>query len=166
MNNSNIALEAFNQFSAAFSKKIINPKPCDLFSNIFYYLDYPEGYPRYTYFIIDKKNNILAQCIIVLSPIVKINTMRWQIGWCVKDNYRKKGLASYLVSRSLLDFILDKNKNKNKYIIEAIVDIDNIASLKIGNKIIGGCKYFYKDKSKAYIFQKIISSTNKDMIVT
>lgn len=136
MNNSEKALEAFKQFVFAFENTSMPIYQSKLFNKIYLHIDIPNGAPRFTYFMFDSVNNkIIAQSIIIFSNIIQQNKRKWQIGWCVEENYRGQNIGYNLAKMALAEFVYHLKQQIIGDIIEANIDINNLASIRIAQKL-------------------------------
>lgn len=158
MNNSETAKEAFDHFVSAFENKLINVEPCKLFNDVFVHIDIPNQTPRFTYVMFDSLNSkkVIAQSVIVFAGMVEGDKKKWQIGWCVDEDHRQKGIGYDLASKALQEFSYNLKKDLEGDYMEANVDEGNIASIRIAEKLIGGEEILARKEpgKKAHSFLK------------
>lgn len=162
MNNSEMAILAFHHLQQAYQQNLISFEPCKTSSNLFLHLDFPTGNqnePRLTYVIFDPKNpkKIVAQCIVNFSRMISQYDRKWDIGWCVDEEYRNQGYGSKVAELALEAF--SNIPNVKEDVLEASVDENNIASLKIAEKLIGSKELVFNEDTNLTVhsFLKVIA---------
>lgn len=160
MNNMETAQEAFNHFVTAFERGLIKVSPCSLFDDVYVHIDMPDQTPRFTYIMFDPENTkkVIAQCVIMFAHNLSDGNKKWIIGWCTDSKHRNKGIGYDLSNKALQEFSYQlRNKLKGDY-IEANVDTNNLASLRIAEKLIGNEEILIKaNGEKAHSFLRQFS---------
>lgn len=146
--NQVMAEKAFNEFSNAFDKKIIDLHQCGNSKDLYLHADQPEGTVRLTYAMFsDDKKTVTAMAIIHFTERYANGMSKWSIGWYVNPDYRSKGLGANITKLALDEFVKNMKPNlPSDFYIEASVDPENIASNKIAEKLIGN-KEVVKDEN-------------------
>ncbi|MCT9356981.1 GNAT family N-acetyltransferase [Acinetobacter baumannii] len=134
-----MAEKAFNEFSNAFDKKIIDLHQCGISKDLYLHADQPQGTVRLTYAMFsDDKKTVTAIAIIHFSEHYENGMSKWSIGWCVNPDYRNQQLGTTITKLALDEFVKNMKPNlPSDFYIEASVDPENIASRKIAEKLIG-----------------------------
>lgn len=161
MNNTETAVEAFKALKIGFEKGVVQFTHTALFDDLSLHIDTPNGIPRFTYVLFDPLNPeiIVAQCVIVFADWVSETERKWQIGWCVDEKYRNKGLGFEVAYKALTQF--SQIEQVQGDYIEATVDQDNVPSLKISEKLIGSEEILFNEDTglNVHSYLKAIEKT-------
>lgn len=121
-------------FQDAFTKKQITLSSCVVHPEMKVLLDNAEGTPRITYALLDGEK---IKGIAIYVPVEAIDGMPcFGLGYAVAEQYRKQGVATEIVQKSLDEMRTGFKKSLPKFYVEAIVGIDNRASNKVASKLI------------------------------
>lgn len=157
-----MAVMAFNHLKSAYKQKLISFEKCRTSSDLYCHMDFPTGdqrAPRFTYVIFDPKNpeKIVAQCIVNFSRMISEYDRKWDIGWCVDEEYRNQGYGFKVAKQALESFLSIKNVKGDA--IEASVDEGNVPSLKIAANLIGSEQTLCNEDTglNAHSFLKVIN---------
>lgn len=123
-------------FQQAMNTGAIHIHPCSLDKTLLHHFDYPQGKPRMTYVRLDEQKQVTA--LIQFLHVEPYEGERcFGVGWAVPTEFRGKGRSgkTFLDAlREIRHVFLSKNPGKGFY-VEAIVGIDNLASLKTAKKV-------------------------------
>lgn len=152
MSGTELAEEGLRQIAIAIQKKAISIERGRVSDDIYAHGDRPLGTPRLTYVMFSPsvENQVIARCVIMLDR-VEGNTPVWQIDWAVLKAYRSQGYGLSIVAKSLMEFTSGMKGKTQGYAIEAVVDEENEASLKIARKALGNEKRILKDSAGHYV---------------
>ncbi|BBQ10981.1 MULTISPECIES: GNAT family N-acetyltransferase [Stenotrophomonas] len=142
MTGAELAEEGLRQVAIAAKNGDIDFQRGRVHEDIFAHADQPAGMMRLTYVMISPtvENEVIARCVMLLDR-VEANTPVFQMDWAVLESYRGQGFGIAVALKSLMEFTNGmQGKLKSGYVIEAVVDEGNDASLKIARKILGGEK--------------------------
>jgi hypothetical protein len=159
--NSQMAEEAFTKFSYAVKQGEIQLQPCVHHDEICVYADSPESKPRFTYAILSPENpkEVMAMVVIVLDGIYADKKTTWSITWAVAKEHRNIMMGSYIAGISLHEFVTNAGGKLGDFAIEAVVDIENLGSRKISQKLLGNEKIVKNaDGTEVYSYMKIFKS--------
>lgn len=157
-----MAVMAFNHLKLAYKEKLISFEKCRTSDDLYGLIDFPTGdqrEPRFTYVIFDPENpeKIVAQCIVNFSRMISQYDRKWDIGWCVDEEYRNQGYGFKVAKQALESFLSIQNVRGDA--IEASVDGGNIPSLKIAANLIGSEKTLFNEDTglTVHSFLKVIN---------
>lgn len=160
MNNTETAIEAFNALRIGFARNLFSFKQSSLFDDLYLHFDAPNDTPRLTYVFFDPDDleSIIAQCVIVFGGWISETEKKWQIGWCVDENFRNTGIGFSIASKALTEFS-SKSMFHGDY-IEATVDQGNVPSIKISQKLIGSEELLFCESTGLHVhsFLKLIGN--------
>lgn len=142
MTGAELAEEGLRQVAIAVMNGDIDLQRGRIHEDIFAHADKPSGMMRLTYVMISPtvENEVIARCVILLDR-AQGNVPVFQMDWAVLDSYRGQGFGFTVATKSLMEFTNGmQGKLENGYVIEAIVDEGNEASLKIARQLLGGEK--------------------------
>ncbi|EMR3754795.1 GNAT family N-acetyltransferase [Proteus mirabilis] len=152
--------EGLISYQQALNDKLISPSPCSLYKDMTIYHDVAEGNQRLTFAIMD--NGIVkATAVYVFAPNID-GIPCFGIGYSVAENYRKKGIATEIVTNSIKEFSHGMKGKLPLFYIEAIIDLNNIASQKVALKTISNTPKETIDKisgKPAYQFIKLVKNS-------
>lgn len=121
-------------FQDALTKKLITLSSCVVHPEMKVLLDNAEGTPRITYALLDGEK---VKGIAIYVPVDPINGIPcFGLGYAVAEQYRKQGVATIIVQKSLDEMRNGFKKHIPKLYVEAIVGVDNHASNKVASKLI------------------------------
>ena len=147
-------------FIAAHKKRIITLEQSKLHNDLYLHADKPNNIDRFTYAILDSKNKrkIIAVCTFIFAQETN-GLYKWSIGWYVALKHRNKGLGSLITKKAIQDFHSKLEQKTTINLIEANVDLDNIPSLKIAEKLIGN-QLLLNNRSYSFIenIEEIVNS--------
>jgi hypothetical protein len=136
------------------------PDPYDLEDNyIALYDEFPDGRKRYSYVKIVGQE-VQALSIFGLEDPIK-NIVCYNVGYAVCELHRKRGLAVEVVSKGLEKLTRElRSTNLEKFYLEAIVEVTNIASINTARKLFaspGRPMIDFYSKRPAVYFLKLIN---------
>ncbi|WP_333692336.1 GNAT family N-acetyltransferase [Atlantibacter hermannii] len=121
-------------FQVALNNNLITLTPCLLHPEMKVLQDNAEGTPRLTYALLDGEK---VKGIAIYVPVEPIEgTLCFGLGYAVAEQYRKQGVASEIVQKSLEEIHACFKRHIPKFYVEAIVGIDNYASNKVASKFL------------------------------
>ncbi|MCH2683552.1 GNAT family N-acetyltransferase [Leclercia adecarboxylata] len=121
-------------FQDALTNKLITLSSCVVHPEMKRFFDDPEGTPRITFALLDGVN---VKGIAIYHPTEPINGMAcFSLGYAVAEQFRKQGVATEIVQKSLDEIHAGFRKNMPKFYVEAIVGVDNHGSNKVASRII------------------------------
>lgn len=142
MTGAEMAEEGLRQVAIAAKNGDIDFQRGRVHEDIFAHADQPGGMMRLTYVMVSPtvENEVIARCVILLDR-AEGNIPVFQMDWAVLDSYRRQGFGIAVALKSLMEFTNGmQGKLGSGYVIEAVVDEDNEASLKIARKLLSGEK--------------------------
>lgn len=151
--------EGLVSYQQALNENLISPSPCSLYENMTILHDVAEGNQRLTYAIMD--NDIVkATAVYVFAPNID-GIPCFGIGYAVAKEYRNQGIATQIITDSLKEFSYGMKGKIPSFYIEAIIDVNNIASRKVALKTINDSPKETIDQvsgQSAYQFIKLIKN--------
>ncbi|POU76077.1 N-acetyltransferase [Leclercia sp. LSNIH7] len=121
-------------FQDALANKLITLSSCVVHPEMKVLLDDAEGTPRITYALLDGEK---VQGIAIYVPAEPIDGMPcFGLGYAVDEHYRKQGVATKIVQKSMDEMRAGFRKTIPKFYIEAIVGVDNHGSNKVASRLI------------------------------
>jgi len=116
-------------------KRGLRFKPCELDSSIGVYMDQPNGSTRLSYAKIEDGIVKALSLFVAVDPIDGVAC--FTAGYSVANDCRNNGIATSFLKNSIAELKHGLGENGvNKFYIEAIVGVDNIASQKVAAKTI------------------------------
>jgi len=108
---------------------------CTLYPELKMIFDQPNGCNRLTYAMVES-GIIKSYSTLILSEPLQGKPC-FNIGYATSEAFQSIGLASEIVEKSINElkhgFL---NNNITEFYIEAVISVENIASLKVANKIL------------------------------
>ncbi|MBM6634607.1 GNAT family N-acetyltransferase [Leclercia adecarboxylata] len=121
-------------FQDALTNKLITLSSCVVHPEMKVLFDDAEGTPRITYALLD---GVKVKGIAIYIPAEPIDGMTcFGLGYAVAEQYRKQGVATEIVQKSLDEIHAGFKKNMPKFYVEAIVGVDNHGSNKVASRLI------------------------------
>jgi RimJ/RimL family protein N-acetyltransferase len=128
-------MESLKSLQDAILSNIVQLQPCELHPDIKVLLDHPNGTPRFTYAIIEKKKIHAIALFVLTEPID--GTPCFQIGYAVIENMRQRGIGQRVLEEAIAELTHGLRRTDMKeFYLEAVVSTSNEASNKIANKLI------------------------------
>lgn len=127
-------MESLKSLQDAVISEIVQLHPCELHPDIKVLLDHPNGTPRFTYALIEKKK-IQAIALFVLTEPIE-GTPCFQIGYAVIEKMRQRGIGQRVLEKAIAEHTHGLSRTAMKeFYLEAVVSTSNEASNKIANKL-------------------------------
>ena len=128
-------MDALNELQSTLDAGTIRLNPCNLYSEINVFLDYPSGRPRYTYAYVSMHK---VQAISLFALTERHDGIPcFQIGYAVIDKMRGQGLGSRILQQSIGELANGFHGTVLKeFYFEAIVSTNNDPSNAIARKLI------------------------------
>lgn len=126
---------ALTELQKALNARLVLMQPCRLHPELQVLVDRPNGRIRVTYALI-KGQKVKAIALIVDADFEE-GVAFFQLGYAVDPAFRGKGLGTEILQKSIEEFKHGMaGVGKKKYILEAIVSVDNAPSNKIATKLL------------------------------
>lgn len=125
---------AMKSFQFEFAAGNLEVVPCQLDPQLFMYVDRPTGKPRFTYVRIDGKKITAFVMATEVDPVRGVRC--WQLGYAVPEELRGNGNATSAVKSVIAELRYGLGKQLTRFFIEAMVDVENVASQRVANKTI------------------------------
>ncbi len=152
---------ALVSYQKALSENQISPLQCHLHKDMTFFRDVVgDGNQRLT-FAIEDKGIVKAIAIYVSSPRIN-DIFCFGIGYAVAKEYRKQGIATQIVINSIKELSHDAKGQIPSFYIEAMIDVNNIASQNVARKTISDTPEETIDQISgmpAYQFIKLVKNS-------
>jgi hypothetical protein len=130
-------MDALIDFRRAIAQREIRVQPADFHPDIFVHVDQPAGAPRYTYALVEGGEVTAVALLALTEPIEGVPT--FQLGYAVMESRRGAGRAQRVAMTAINEICRGLRRNGfPKLYFEAVVDRENMVSLHIAEKVIGG----------------------------
>ena len=154
-------MDALIDFRRALAQREIGVQKADFHADIFVHVDQPAGSPRYTYALVEGGEVTAIALFALTEPIDGLPT--FQLGYAVMESRRGCGRAQRIVMAAIEEICCGLSRNGiPKLYIEAVVDRENLTSVHIAEKVIGGprteCLDHYSGVA-AFQFQRLVESS-------
>lgn len=153
-------MDALIDFRRAVVQREIRVQPADFHPDIFVHVDQPAGAPRYTYALVEGGEVTAVALLALTEPIEGVPT--FQLGYAVMETRRGCGRAQRIAVAAIDEICRGLLRNGiPKLYFEAVVDRENIVSLHIAEKVIGGppTEFLDHDSGVPVIqFQRLVDS--------
>jgi hypothetical protein len=153
-------MDALIDFRRAVGQREIRLQPADFHPDVFVYVDQPADTPRYTYALAEGGEVTAVALLALTEPIEGVPT--FQLGYAVLEPLRGCGRAQRIAMAALDEIFGGLRRNGiMKLYFEAVVDRENLASLHIAEKVIGGPRTECLDHDSgapAIQFQRLVDS--------
>ena len=129
--------KAMESFQAALEDDEISLQPGALDSEIFVYIDKPDGEPRFSYARLDGDSVTAFVVFIPADPYEGLPC--FQIGWAVPKNLRGQGRAADTFKAAVNELWNGMSRNGTReceFYVEAVVEQGNMASEKLAAKVV------------------------------
>jgi hypothetical protein len=129
-------LIGMRSFASALSDGSIKPRRGELRSDILVYADRPNGETRLTYALMSDRT-IMAMA--TLGSTDAFNGLPcFQLNYAVEPKFRGQGLALEIAGAAIEEAKNGLGRNGvKKWVIEAVIDADNTASLSVATRLFG-----------------------------
>ena len=129
---------ALVSFQRAFKAGQIRLQKGDIDPDLYVHLDVPApGVYRFSYVRLDNGVVRAFATLVRVEPIEGLPC--FQVGYAVPERFRGRGRATDVLSSAIAELQNGMARNGHKRIaIEAIVGIDNPASMKVAERVLGG----------------------------
>jgi len=125
------AMKSFQHEFAAGNLELI---PCQLDPELFLFVDRPTGKPRFTYVRVDGTKITAFVMATEVDPVGGVRC--WQIGYATPEEFRGKGNATSAVKSAIAELRYGFGKHLKRFFVEAMVDVENVASQRVAAKAI------------------------------
>lgn len=153
-------MDALIYFRRAVAQREIRLQPADFHPDVFLYVDQPAGTPRYTYALVEAGDVTAVALLALTEPIEGVPT--FQLGYAVMESHRCCGRAQRIAVAAIDEICRGLRRNgMTKLYFEAVVDRENLTSLHIAEKVIGGPRTECLDHDSgvpAIQFQRLVNS--------
>lgn len=133
-------------------------KTCELYPELNMIFDRPNGCDRLTYALIESGIIKSFTTLILAQPLQ--TKPCFNIGYATAKSFQSTGLASEVVEKSICELKNGFQRyNIKEFYIEAVISLDNIASLKVANKIISNERTTIIDSlsgEKVYYYKRLV----------
>ena len=154
-------MDALIDLRRAVAQKDIRLQPAGFHPDVFVHLDQPANRPRYTYALAEGGDVTAVALLALTEPIEGVPT--FQIGYAVMESRRGCGRAQRITMAAIDEMCRGLHRNGiPKLYFEAVVDRENLASLHIAEKVIGGPRTECLDHGSgvpAIQFQRLVDSS-------
>lgn len=114
----------------------IQPQQCELFRDMTILIDEINGKQRLTYALVDGLK-VKATVTYIENGFLN-DKLCFQVGYAVNTEYRNQGIAKDALNKSIAEIQHGFRRVIPAFYIEAIVEIDNVASQKVAARSISG----------------------------
>lgn len=130
-------MAAFLSFGPAMAEGLIDPQPSRTDPNLLVLRDDPMGKPRLSFAHMEN-DEVTALALIAPAEPVEGKPC-FQIGYAVAEHLRGEGRGKAIAQAAIKDFTKNIGySNISTFYLEAMIDIENAASRKIAEFVIGG----------------------------
>lgn len=154
-------MDALRDFQRALAAGEICVQRAERHADTIVHVDTPAGAPRYTYALVEGGEVTAVALLALTEPIDGVPT--FQLGYAVLEARRGAGRAQRIVAAAIDEASQGLSRNGvPKLFFEAVVDRENLASVHIAEKIIGGVPTECLDHmtgTPAVQFQRFVDST-------
>lgn len=154
-------MDALIDFRRAIAQRVIRVQPADLHPDVFVHFDQPAGVPRFTYALFEGGEVTAVALLALTEPIEGVPT--FQLGYAVMESRRGSGSAQRIAKAAIDEICRALRRNGiPKLYFEAVVDPENMVSLHIAEKVIGGPRTECIDHHSgvpAVQFQRLVDSS-------
>lgn len=156
-------MDALRDFRRALAQREVAVQRAELTAGVYVHVDTPAGAPRYTYALVEGSEVTAVALLALTEPIEGVPT--FQLGYAVIEACRGEGRGQRIATAAVEEVChgLRRNGISSLY-FEAVVGRDNIASIRIAEKVIGGpateCLDHFSG-TPAVQYQRLIDSTAK-----
>lgn len=108
---------------------------CALHADLQVVVDRPNGETRITYAMIDYGRVRAFVTYVSADPVDGVPC--FGVGYAVPEKFRRKGLASKIIDKSLDEMKHGLARNGiRRFYVEAVIGVSNVASIKVAEKVI------------------------------
>lgn len=139
LSGAELAEEGLRQIIIAIKSKAIQLQQGKIYNDIYVHADQPAGVARFAYVMFSPNvpNEVIARCVVIFDS-VRENVALWQVDWAVSEKYRGNNWGKTIATKALTEFCNGlQGKLPGGFMIEAVVDENNPASIKIAEALIG-----------------------------
>ncbi|WP_157510301.1 N-acetyltransferase [Lysobacter sp. Root559] len=126
---------ALTSFQRAVHARSISIERGRLDPNVYVHFDQPQGEARFTYVRLDG-GAVTALANFMLNGSVD-GAMCWAVGYAVPEGLRGQGRARDIVQSGIAE-LQNGFKDHPRFFVEAVIDIENIASQRVAAAVLGG----------------------------
>lgn len=131
---------------------------CNHSSDLRVWYDKPNGSPRFTYAKLFDGNVVGIACFVRVDDFEGVPT--FNIGYAIEGAFRNAGHATHLVTSALKELSEGlKSQGIPRICVEAGIEKDNLASLRVAEKVLSPERFESKDpasKTAIYAFRAFI----------
>jgi ribosomal protein S18 acetylase RimI-like enzyme len=125
---------ALLSFQNALQDGLITPGACILYPELSLLMDDANGQSRLTFARIDKGS---VKAIVAYLEVEPHEGKRcFQVGYAVAEPYRNQGIATEILTQSIEEIRHGFKPHAKPFFIEAVVEADNHASIKVAERVI------------------------------
>ncbi|GBR02118.1 N-acetyltransferase [Gluconobacter cerinus] len=154
-------MNALIDFRRAIAQQEIRVQPAAFYPDVFLHVDQPAGAPRYTYALVEGGEVTAVALLALTEPIEGVPT--FQLGYAVIESRRSNGRAQRVAMAAIDELCRGLCRNGiTKLYFEAVVDRENVASLHVADKVIGGPRTELFDHASgvpAIQFKRLVDSS-------
>lgn len=130
-------MDALIDFRRAHAQREICVQPAEFHPDVFVHVDQPAGVPRYTYALVEGGEVTAVALLALTEPIEGVPT--FQLGYAVMESRRGCVRAQQIAMAAIDEICRGLRRNGiPKLYFETVIDRENLASLNIAEKVIGG----------------------------
>ncbi len=130
-------MEALKAFEPALKSGELHVQPGTIDPELIVHMDRPNGQIRITYARL--RGQSVGAIAIIIPAEYENGLPVFQIGYAVPQHLRKRGMGKEIVQTAIQEFTAGMARNGLvHFYLEAVVGVDNIASQKVAEHVIGG----------------------------